>query len=212
MPRPAKKSAKRPIEVLTPAEVSALLRQCSTAAPTGIRNRALITVLYRGALRINEALELTASDINPAEGTIRVLHGKGDEPRTAWVDEGAMAMIQRWMDIRNRYPRRTCQGRRGAYVPLFCTLKGGPLNDRYVRPMLHRIADAKHANIGKRVHPHGFRHSWSHDRAMEGVPAVVIQAQLGHKHLSTTDAYLRDIAPADVIATLRKMVPKWELE
>ena len=202
MPRPAKRSLKRPIQPLTSGEVAALMRQCSTTAPTGIRNRALITVMYRGALRIDEALSLRPADVNPASGALRVLHGKGDESRTAWIDDGAMALVQRWMDVRGRLGHR--------HGPLFCTLAGGPLSDRYVRTMLHRIAGK--AGIVKRVHPHGLRHSWAHDRAMEGVPSVVIQAQLGHEHLSTTDVYLRDIAPADVITALRGTVAPWNPE
>jgi integrase/recombinase XerD len=199
-PRP---SPKRPVQVLTSREVSALIHQCSPTAPTGIRNRALITVMYRGALRIDEALSLRPADVDPAHGTIRVLHGKGDKARTVWIDDGAMAIIQRWMDAREKLGLRP----RGF---LLCTLKGGQMSDRYVRTMMHRIAGK--AGITKRVHPHQLRHSWAHDRAMEGVPSVVIQAQLGHAHLSTTDAYLRDIAPADVVASLRDKVTPWNPE
>ncbi len=200
MPRPAKSSPKRPIQVLTGDEVSALMRQCSPAAPTGIRNRALIAVMYRAALRIDEALSLQPANVDPVSGTLRVMHGKGDKARTVYIDDGGMALIQRWMDARAKLSLP-----RGA--PLFCTLGGGKMSDRYARAMLHRIA--ARAGVEKRVHPHLLRHSWAHDRAMAGVPSVVIQAQLGHEHLSTTDVYLRDIAPADVIATLRASVAPW---
>src|SRR6266581_1777997 len=74
MARSATGPRKRPVQVLTSAEIRALLRQCSVTAPTGIRNRALITVMYRGGLRLDEALELRPADVNPANGAVRILH------------------------------------------------------------------------------------------------------------------------------------------
>ncbi|MCP4592683.1 MAG: tyrosine-type recombinase/integrase, partial [bacterium] len=68
--------------MLTDDEVCALIRACSSRAPTGIRNRAIITILYRSGLRISEALDLAPKDIDLRNGAIRVLHGKGDNART----------------------------------------------------------------------------------------------------------------------------------
>ena len=79
-PTPANKGRKYPAEPLTEKEVRSLLAKCSGRAPTGIRNRALLTVLYRGGLRISEALALEPKDLDSKEGTIRVLHGKGIDP------------------------------------------------------------------------------------------------------------------------------------
>lgn len=63
---PGNKGQKYPAEVLRPEEVTALLRACSTRAPSGIRNRALIAVLYRGGLRLAEALALYPKDVDLA--------------------------------------------------------------------------------------------------------------------------------------------------
>jgi site-specific recombinase XerD len=179
-----------PGEPLTGAEVQALLSGCSSRAPTGIRNRALIITMYRAGLRLGEALALKPSDINPDRGTVRILHSKGDHDRTVSLDAGAMALVQRWAD-----KRRELGFRNG---PLFCTLAGGKLSDRYVRDMLQRVK--ARAGIEKRVHPHGLRHSHAAELVEEGVPVNVIQQQLGHANLATTDVYLRHIAPAAVIA------------
>ena len=89
-----------PPEVLTEDEVKALIRACSNRAPTGIRNRALITVMYRGGLRLAEALALKLKDVDPDAGTITILHGKGDRRRVVGLDEGAMAIVMRWADKR----------------------------------------------------------------------------------------------------------------
>jgi site-specific recombinase XerD len=197
-PRP---SRKRSVEVLTRGEVARLLRQCSPTAPTGIRNRALITVMYRAGLRIDEALALKASDIDPEIGTVRVLHGKGDKARTVSIDAGAMALVQRWADKRAELGYR-----RGV---LFCTLKGTPMSDVYVRNMMRRIG--RKAGIDKRVHPHALRHAHAAELSHEGVPTNVIQQQLGHAHLSTTDVYLKHIAPKEVIDMGRNR-PPWDWE
>ena len=186
---------KRPAEVLTEAEVRSLLAACSRRAPTGIRDRALLTVLYRAGLRIDEALDLRPADVDPDPGTVRILHAKGDHDRTVAIDDGAIAMVQLWLAERARLG---VNGRQR----LFCTLQGGPLSANQVRQMVKRRA-AK-AGITKRVHPHGLRHTHAAELVAEGVPVNVIQKQLGHVSLATTDIYLRHIAPADVIAMGRK--------
>jgi site-specific recombinase XerD len=184
------KGRKFPAEPLTGAEVGALLRGCSLRAPTGIRNRALIAVMYRAGLRVSEALALRPADVNLADGTLRVLHGKGGRSRTVGLDAGAMDAVTRWMDRRREY------GFRGG--PLFCTLAGTPVSDRYVRDMLKR--QAAKAGLEKRVHPHGLRHTHAAELVREGVPVNVIRDQLGHASLAVTDRYLRNVAPADLIA------------
>ncbi|MCH7584917.1 MAG: tyrosine-type recombinase/integrase [Acidobacteria bacterium] len=184
-----------PAEVLTPDEVTALIKACSNRAPTGIRNRALITALYRGGLRLGEALALAPKDVDLNRGTITVLHGKGDRRRTVGIDPGAVAILGRWVD-----KRRTLQPKRGA--PLFCTLDGKPLHPSYVRTLLPRLA-AK-TGIDKRVHPHGLRHTHAYELMWEGTPMPIIQRQLGHANLATTQRYLDHIAPKDVVEMMQQ--------
>ena len=196
-----RKDRKYPAEVLTEDEVSALLRRCSPTAPTGVRNRALIMAMYRCGLRISEALDLKPSDVNVDRATVRVLDGKGHKPRTVSIDDGALAFVQRWMDVRAQLKR----DRGWTNGPLFCTLDNGPIHPTYVRVMLKRNADR--AGVDKQVRPHGLRHSHAAELVAEGVPVNVIRDQLGHANLSVTDRYLRNIAPADVIAMGRNRKP-----
>ena len=183
-----------PVELLTTAEATAIISACSRRAPTGIRNAALFTVMYRGGLRISEALDLRPKDVDLTAGTVTVLHGKGDKRRVVGLDDGALAMVMRWLD------RRAQLGINGRHV-LFCTLHGDPLDDSYVRHALRRAA--KRAGIEKRVHPHGLRHAHAAELMSEGVPANVIQQQLGHSSLQVTSVYLNHIAPKDRIDRLR---------
>ena len=87
---PANKGRKLPPEPLTAEEVKGLIRACSKRASTGVRNRALIVVLYRAGLRISEALALLPKDLDAQASTIRVLHGKGDHDRVVGLDAGAL--------------------------------------------------------------------------------------------------------------------------
>jgi len=193
-------SRKLPAELLTPDEVRALIRACSATAPTGVRNRALLVVLYRGGLRVGEALALYPKDVDAERGTIRVLHGKGDRDRLAVIDDGALAVVARWIDQRRALG---ISSRRR----LFCTLAGGPLQASYVRQLLPRLAGR--AGIDKRVHAHGLRHAHAVELVEDGVPVHHIRDQLGHASLAVTDRYLRRIAPGARIDALRGR--RWEL-
>src|SRR5437016_1978829 len=88
--RPANAGQHYPAEILTPDEVRALIKACSNRAPTGIRNRALLVLLYRGGLRITEALRLHPKDLDRAAGTVTVLRGKGGKRRTIGLDPGVI--------------------------------------------------------------------------------------------------------------------------
>lgn len=197
---PANKGQKYPAEPLTSDEVRALIRACSSRAPTGIRNRALIAVFYRGGLRLQEALRLYTKDLDPKQSTVRVLHGKGDKSRLVGIDDGAWAILDRWLDRRVRLGVND-------KCPVFCTLDGAPIQPTYVRALLRRLAHK--AQIQKRVHPHGLRHTHAFELANEGQPLHVIQAQLGHSSLAVTDRYIRHLSPQDVVATMRSRV--WDL-
>ena len=194
-PAPWNRGRKLPPEPLSADEVRRLLKQPSNRAPTGIRNRALLVILYRGGLRCSEALALRPKDLDVDAGTVRVLHGKGDKSRLVGLDAGAMAIIQVWLD------KRASLGFTGRQT-LICTLRGKPVSGRYVRSLLPRLA-AK-AGIEKRVHAHGLRHSMAAELSAEGVPLPLIQSQLGHSNLSTTDRYIRQLAPQEVVDAMKK--------
>jgi integrase/recombinase XerC len=191
------KGRRFPAETLTPDECKALIGACSRRSATGIRNRALIVLLWRGGLRISEALDLRASDLDPDAGTVTVLSGKGGRRRVVGLDPGAMAEVLRWRDRRASLPN----GRR----PLICTLDGGPVSASYVRQLLRRLA--QQAGIERRVNPHALRHTFAMELASEGIPMNAIRDALGHTSLATTDTYLRRLHPADVIDRLSTREP-----
>jgi len=151
--------------------------------------------MYRAGLRLSEALALKPKDVDADAGTVTVLHGKGDRRRVVGIDPGSMAIVLRWVEKR---PSLGLTGR----TQLFCTLEGRPLHASYVRTLLHRLGHQ--AEIEKRVHPHGLRHSMSYELMMEGVPVPIIQQQLGHASLATTQRYLDHLAPKDLVDTMQR--------
>ncbi len=186
---PANKGRKYPAEPLTRTEADSLIAACSARSATGIRNRALIAILYRSGLRLAEVLALKPSDINQEGGSVRVLHGKGNRARTAGLDPAGMALVQRWIEARR------AAGIRGG--PLLCTLAGHPLSPVYVRNLLKRLAGG--AGIEKRVHPHGLRHTHATELVREGVPVNVVSRQLGHSSSAVTARYIDHISNGEVV-------------
>jgi len=188
-----------PVEVLSPAEVRSLINACSNRAPTGIRNRALIAILYRCGLRIGEARALMPKDLDEKAGTVRVLRGKGDKARTVGLDSDGFAYVSRWLE------RRQKAGINGR-APLICTLQGKPVKQDYIRALLPRLA--RKAGIEKRVHAHALRHTPAAELAPERIPVNVIQKQLGHANLAITSRYLDHISPQAVIDAMKER--RWD--
>jgi site-specific recombinase XerD len=181
---------------LTTQEMNALLQGCSNRASTGIRNRALLTILYRGGLRISEALQLMPKDLDALTGTLTVLKGKGGKRRVVGLDATAMDVLSRWLD------RRRELGFNGrGQTPVFCTLSGAPMHAPYVRVLLARLA--RKAGLDRRVTPHTLRHSFAAEMAREGHPVNLIQAALGHASLAITSRYLAHLQPEEVIQAMR---------
>lgn len=192
---PANKGRKLPPELLTPEDVRALLGACSTTAPTGIRNRALVVVLYRAGLRLDEALALVPADVDVAAGVIHVGRDSGAHAREAGIDAGALGFVRKWLRTRASLGV-------GADAPLFCTLAGGRVHAAYVRQLLPRLAEK--AGLDKRVHAQGLRFTHAAELAAEGMPAELIQAQLGHESLASTDRYLRRLSAAERLDAVQR--------
>lgn len=195
MPRRSNLGRRFPAEVLAGEEVLALLAACDASTVTGLRNRALLAILYRAGLRISEALALLPKDVDPNAGSVRVLRGKGGRARTVGIDPGGLAIVEAWRQRRAElgFTRRE---------PLICTVRGTAVTASYVRVLLPRLAVK--AGIDKRVHAHGLRHAHAAELRAEGVDIAVISRQLGHRSLLTTIEYLDHLAPTAVFETIAR--------
>ena len=189
---------KLPAEPLTEDEALELLKACSRRAPSGIRNRALVTVLWRTGLRCSEALDLAMRDVNLQAGEVRVREGKGRKARLVAIDPMAAIVVEKWIDTRAELGI-------GRSAPLFCQITQGklgePLQGSYVRHLLKRLG--KRAGIEKRTHPHGLRHTFASDLADDGVNPHHIQQLLGHANLATTSRYVATLNPKAALDAVR---------
>jgi site-specific recombinase XerD len=180
-------------DLLSGAEVERLMRQCSRQAPTGVRNRALLAVLWRCGLRLGEALALQPKDFDPDQGTLVVQRGKGGKRRVVGVDAGTAALVTRWLEVRRR---RGIGGR-----TLFCSLRGRPMDQSYVRHLLPRLA--RKAGVERRVHAHALRHAFAVDLARSGAPIFVVRDALGHSSVATTQVYLSRVGAHEAVDAMR---------
>lgn len=206
--RPANFGKTYPVEILTPREVGRMLAACARRGPSGLRNRAMIVVMWRGGLRVAELVDLEPRDVDVDTGIITVRHGKGDKRRVVALEPEAMAVVVRWIEARAKLaiPR----GRK-----LFCTITrdvagaGRPLRTAHVREIIRE--HAQRAGIEKRVHPHGLRHTWAVGLLEDGVDVKTIQLALGHKDLRTTDRYLNHLSGQHVVKAMRARTAPPEL-
>ena len=188
---PANKGQRYPADPPRVEEIVSVMRQAGNG-PHGVRMRALIAVLWRAGLRIQEALELSEADLEPANGSVLVRHGKGDKRREVGMDDWGWEHLAPWLAQRRELP----------LGPLFCVIngptRGRPWSTSAVRSQLRRLAVG--AGVRRRFAPHQLRHAHAVEMAREGVPLNVIQRQLGHVNLGVTSIYLQGIDSAEIIS------------
>jgi site-specific recombinase XerD len=187
---------RRPLDadLVTTAEVERLIAACSRRAPSGIRNAALLAVLWRCGLRAGEVVALAVKDVDLDDGRLAVQRGKGGRHRIVGLDSGTSALIERWLA-----KRRTLH--LPASAPLFCTLRGGSVDTSYLRHLCPRLA--RKAGIERRVHPHALRHRYAADLVKEGAPLTSVRDLLGHGSAATTSIYLSRIGASDAVEFAR---------
>jgi site-specific recombinase XerD len=190
---PRNRGQRYPADPPTVDEIVAVMRQAGHDRH-GRRIGALIVVLWRAGLRINEALSLTETDLDRGRGSILVRHGRNDRRREVGMDVWAWSAIEPWLADRVGLPVGL----------LFCVIDG-PTRGRAwpataVRVELRHLALM--AGVRRRFAPHQLRHAHAVELMHEGVPLPLIQRQLGHSHLSTTGTYLEGINHEEIISTV----------
>jgi len=191
---PRNKGMRYPADPPTVDEIVAVMRHTGDDRH-GARLRAAIVVLWRGGLRIQEALALTEHDLDPRRGSLLVRNGKGGKRREVGMDAWGWEQLRPWLTARPELP----------VGPVFCVIdgptRGRPWSGAAVRSELRRLA--ARAGVRRRFAPHQLRHAHALELAREGVPLNIIQRQLGHANLGTTSIYLQGIDPEEIIAAVR---------
>jgi integrase/recombinase XerD len=175
------RQARRLPVFLTLDEVEALLAAPPDTTPAGLRDRAMLHVLYATGLRVSELVGLSINSVQLDAGYL-VARGKGDKERLVPLGRRAVAEVRAWLD---RGRPALLKGR--ASRALFVGPRGTALTRQGVWKLLRRHALA--AGIRKRLSPHKLRHSFATHLVERGADLRMVQAMLGHADLATTQIY-----------------------
>jgi integrase/recombinase XerD len=175
-------------DTLDVQEVDALLAAPDAGSETGVRDRALLELLYACGLRISEALQLDMEDLSPSDASVRVI-GKGDRERVLPVGDAALDALRRYLDdVRPRWlGAALARGRVTRGGPLFLTARGTRLSRMAAWRSLRRAALG--AGLRGHVTPHTLRHSFATHLLEGGADLRVVQELLGHASITTTQLY-----------------------
>ena len=166
---------------LSEAEVERLLAAPDLATPAGLRDAAMLELLYACGLRVSELVGLPLSAVFLQEAVLRV-RGKGDKVRLVPMGEQAAEMVERY--CREARPL-LLEGR--VSDMLFIAARGGAMNRRTFWKLIHDYAIA--VGIRTAVSPHTLRHAFATHLVNHGADLRVVQMLLGHSNLSTTQIY-----------------------
>jgi integrase/recombinase XerD len=179
---------------LTTDEVNALLAQPNLSLKTGIRDRAILEVLYSTAIRLDELTSLEIYHADLADKVIFIRKGKGSRQRVVPLGKTAAAYLKEYLEkIRSYYARKIPKQRR-----LFVNHFGRTMTPGSVRQMLRKYR--LEAGIEKPVSPHTMRRTCATHMLAAGADIRHVQKLLGHKELKTTQAYTK-VMPVEVKQT-----------
>ena len=176
-PRPMRRLP-RPLSV---DDVGRLLEAPRAETPTGLRDRALLELLYGAGLRVSELVGLDVDDVDLDDGTVRVL-GKGGKERDVPIGRYALAALATY--LRDGRPSLASRASRAA---LLLNHRGGRLSRQGVSLLLERAACG--AGIERPLSPHTLRHSFATHLLEGGADVRVVQELLGHASVATTQIY-----------------------
>ena len=120
-----------PIETLSREDLGKLLKTCNRRYPSGVRDRALMALLFGSGLRIAEALALRPRDVDLDKCMVRVTKGKGNRSRTCGIEDGMCAVVAEW--VRHRSQKLGLNGTK----PLFCQISRGKVGEALTQQVAH---------------------------------------------------------------------------
>jgi integrase/recombinase XerD len=167
---------------LNGAQIEALLGAPDPAKPNGIRDHAMLELLYATGLRVSELCSLRMTDLQAEFGILRVT-GKGNKQRLVPVGRPALAAIESWLRVGR--PAMLKQRRASPY--LFITARGGAMTRQMFWTLLKGYG--KKAGIFHNLSPHVLRHSFATHLLEGGADLRSVQTMLGHADISTTQVY-----------------------
>ncbi|MDB5166888.1 MAG: xerD [Candidatus Saccharibacteria bacterium] len=179
------KTARKQVTFLDYDEVERLLDQIDTSSEVGLRDRAIIELLFSSGLRVSELVNLNRDHINTKRREFMV-RGKGQKDRPIFISEAAASQVDDYLAKRTdtlpplflSYSRNNITSNTGNYRRLTA---------RSIQRII--MSYARLAGITKHVSPHTMRHSFATDLLMNGADLRSVQSMLGHSNISTTQIY-----------------------
>lgn len=168
--------------VLTYDEIELLCHQIPTDNYLGLRDRAMIEVIYACGLRISELLSLLVREVYFKEEFIRII-GKGSKQRLVPISIRALEWIKKYLDTSR--PLLDKHARSAGIA--FLNIRGGPMSRMGFWKILNKYI--QNTGIRKKIHPHTFRHSFATHLLEGGADLRAVQEMLGHSDISTTQIY-----------------------
>jgi integrase/recombinase XerD len=162
-------------------EIERLLAAPDTAKPTGVRDRAMLELLYATGLRVSELCGLRVADVQFEAGVLRAI-GKGNKQRITPVGKPALAAVRQYLD---QARPGLLAGRASPF--LFVTARGGRLTRQAFWKLL--VRNGKKVGIFHNLTPHVIRHSFATHLLEGGADLRSVQTMLGHADISTTQIY-----------------------
>jgi integrase/recombinase XerC len=172
---------KRLPHFLTEKDIEVLLATPLPETPLGIRDRAILEMLYSAGLRVSELTGLNWEDIDLESG-LATIRGKGKRERLAMIGPPARAALGRWQAVRDSLPARAT-----AQAAVYLNKNGTRLTARSVGRLLEKYL--AQAGLDPRTSPHTLRHSFATHLLDHGADVRGVQELLGHRSLATTQIY-----------------------
>jgi integrase/recombinase XerD len=173
-----------PKHVLTANEADRVLAQPDVTTPFGLRDRAMLEVLYSTGMRRSELAHLSIYDVDPERGIVVIRQGKGKKDRVVPIGDRALAWLQKYLD--DARPQLVAEPD-DAFM--FLAYTGQPFSPDLLTRWVADYVDA--ANIGKRGSCHLFRHSVATLMLERGADIRYVQEMLGHASIETTQFYTK---------------------
>ncbi len=180
----ARKTEKTLPAIVSKSEISRLMELPPKETPIGIRDRALMEVLYSSGLRVAELEALTVGDVDLVERTVAVRRGKGGKGRIVPLGRQALAALRRYQRVRSKLAIK------GVPPPesLFLGARGTALGERRIRTIVTNYL--KQVIAAQSVGPHTLRHACATHMVNNGADLRVVQELLGHSSVNTTQIYV----------------------
>ncbi|RPI05303.1 MAG: site-specific tyrosine recombinase XerD [Ignavibacteriae bacterium] len=169
-------------DVLSVIEVDEILKQPDTSSRLGLRDRAMLETLYATGIRVSELVNLKQANLLIEEGLVLV-YGKGSKERFVPIGRSARQWIEEYQKKSRVHLARSGKSQ----DILFLNVRGTTLTRDMIRKLVEKYSLS--AGIGKKIHPHTFRHSFATHLLEGGADLRAVQEMLGHADISTTQIY-----------------------